>query len=60
MKLTISYEPDEEFDMLELVDLIRSRYPKLKCRKSDRYPPFHHVYLTTRKRRRPQDKGKEQ
>lgn len=58
MKIKISYEANEEFDMLDIVGYFKERFPDVKCRKCDRYPPFHHVYLTVKNRLKPHSKGK--
>ena len=53
MKITIAYTEEEGQEKDKLLGIIGAVYPAIKIRKSDRNPPFHHVYLTTK---RPQAK----
>lgn len=48
MKITIAYRPEEERDAREALALLLQRYPRGKVRKSDRYPPVKHLYLTVK------------
>ena len=47
MKVTIAYLPTEEGEAA-LAALLQL-YPGAKVRKSERHPPFKHIYLTTKK-----------
>lgn len=58
MKIKISYEANEEYDALDIVGYIKGRFPDVKCRKSNRYPPFYHIYLAIKNRGNPHNKGK--
>lgn len=49
MKITIAYIPEEETEAAAAVAAIRSINPGITARKSERHPPFMHLYLTTRK-----------
>lgn len=49
MKITIAYIPEEEPEVAAVVAAIRSINPDITARKSERHPPFKHLYLTTRK-----------
>ena len=48
MKITIAYRPEEERDAEKTLALLLQRYPRGKVRKSDRYPPVKHLYLTVK------------
>lgn len=57
MKITIAYIPDEEQTVTISVAALRRISPSMKVRKSERHPPFKHIYLTTKKPENPcQDK----
>lgn len=49
MKITIAYLPEEEREANIIRWFIHGLCPGEKIRKSDRHPPFKHVYLTTKK-----------
>lgn len=49
MKITVAYIPDEEPEAAAVVAVIRSANPGITARKSERHPPFKHLYLTTKK-----------
>lgn len=53
MKITIAYIPDEEEAVTITVAALRRITPNMKVRKSDRHPPFKHIYLTTKKPKNP-------
>lgn len=48
MKIAITYRPHEAPQAAGIISMIRKYLPGIKARKSDRYAPFYHVYLTTR------------
>ena len=48
MKITIAYIPDEEQTVTISVAALRRIFPSMKVRKSERHPPFKHIYLTTK------------
>ncbi len=48
MKIAITYKPHESPQAAGIISMIREQIPGIKARKSDRYAPFYHVYLTTR------------
>ncbi len=48
MKVTIAYLPEEAQDVAMTMATIRSKFPRIKMRESDRHPPFRHIYLTTK------------
>jgi len=49
MKITIAYIPEEEPEAATVVAAIRSSDSDFTARKSERHPPFKHIYLTTRR-----------
>lgn len=49
MKVTVAYTPDEWETAANAVAVLRQLYPDIKVRKSERHPPFKHIYLTTKK-----------
>lgn len=49
MKITLAYIPEEEQEANAATTAILRIYPRSKVRKSDRHPPFKHIYLTTKK-----------
>ena len=53
MKITLAYIPDEEEAVTTSVAALRRISPNMKVRKSDRHPPFKHIYLTTKKPENP-------
>lgn len=53
MKITIAYLPDEQEAVTTSVAALRHIFPNVKVRKSDRHPPFKHIYLTTKMSRNP-------
>ena len=48
MKITIAYIPDEQETVTTSVAVLRNIFPDIKVRKSERHPPFKHIYLTTK------------
>ena len=55
MKITIAYLPAEAVGAVAVQEAIQRIYPAAKVRKSDRKPPFIHLYLTTKKSANPHD-----
>lgn len=53
MKITIAYTEGEELRASAIEEFARSVFPKAKVRKSERHPPFKHIYLTTKKPENP-------
>ena len=49
MKIKITYQAEEQQQADEITGFIRGRYKGVKLRKSDKYPPFFHSYLTVKK-----------
>lgn len=49
MKITIAYLPEEEREADIIHVFSRSLLDNVKVRKSDRHPPFKHIYLTTKR-----------
>ena len=53
MKTTITYLPEEEREAHIIHIFSQSLLDNVKVRKSDRHPPFKHIYLTTKKAENP-------
>ena len=53
MKITIAYLPEEEREADLINRFVQGLLPIEKVRKSDRHPPFKHIYLTTKKAENP-------
>ena len=49
MKITITYLPEEEREAHIIHIFSQSLLGNVKVRKSDRHPPFKHIYLTTKR-----------
>ncbi len=49
MKVTVAYVLEEELEAAAVAAAICSVNPGISVRKSERHPPFRHLYLTTRK-----------
>lgn len=52
MKIIIAYIPGEELAARTVEEFARAVFTDVKVRKSDRHPPFQHMYLTTGKPRK--------
>ncbi len=46
MKITLAYLPAEEQEAVATAAAFQHLHPGAKIRKSDRNPPFKHLYLT--------------
>ena len=55
MKITIAYLPEEREEAAAILAALRPLLAWEKVHKSDRHPPFSHIYLTTRKPETPCD-----
>ena len=53
MKITITYLPEKEREAHIIHIFSQSLLDNVKVRKSDRHPPFKHIYLTTKKAENP-------
>ena len=49
MKISIAHLPEEQEKAVRTLTALLKLHPGAKVRKSDRYPPFKHIYLTTKK-----------
>lgn len=58
MKIKITFEEHERRDAVTAIGALMWFLPGLKLRKSDRYAPFFHFYLHSRKPCTPQSKAK--
>lgn len=58
MKIKITYQDEEEPEVMEDVQYYRDKYRGIKAHKSDLHPPFKHIYLATRNHKRPHDTSK--
>ena len=48
MKITVAYLPEDEKEATAALAALRRLHPDGKVRKSDRHPPYLHIYLTTK------------
>lgn len=55
MKITVSYIPEEKEEAAAVLAALRPLLPGVRVHESDRSPPFLHMYLTTRKPKKPRD-----
>ena len=55
MKINISYISEEAQQVSAIMNFLWHFLPETKTRKSDRHPPFKHIYLTTKKAGKPCD-----
>lgn len=53
MKISIAHLPDEQEKAAATLAALLQLHPSTKVRKSDRHPPFKHIYLTTKKPENP-------
>lgn len=53
MKITIAYLPEEQEETTAVLVALRPLLAWEKVRKSDRHPPFKHIYLTAKKPEKP-------
>lgn len=51
MKIAISYVAAEEQEATAALAALRRLHPDGKVRKSDRHPPYLHIYLTTKRQK---------
>ena len=58
MKISISYSPVEEREADLINRFVQGLLPIEKVRKSDRHPPFKHIYLTTKRPETPENPRK--
>ncbi len=49
MKITVAYLPEDEQEAAAALVALRRLHPDAKLRKSDRHPPYQHIYLTTKR-----------
>ena len=49
MKITIAHLPEEERKSDLICRFVHRLCPGTKVRKSDRHPPYKHIYLTTKR-----------
>lgn len=49
MKITVAYIPEEQEEAAAILAALRPLQAWEKVSKSDRHPPFKHIYLTTKK-----------
>ena len=58
MKVTLSYIPEEQKEAAAVLAALRPLLAWEKVRKSDRHPPFKHIYLTTKRPETPENPRK--
>ena len=49
MKITIAYLPEEQEETTAVLVALRPLLAWEKVHKSDRHPPYEHIYLTTKR-----------
>ena len=47
MKIKLSYLPEEELQADADLAVLKNRHPAAKVQRSDRHPPYRHIYLST-------------
>jgi len=52
-KITVAYLPEDKQEATAALAALRRLHPDAKVRKSDRHPPYKHIYLTTKKAENP-------
>ena len=50
-KITVAYLPEDEKAAAAALAALRRLHPDGKVRKSDRHPPYLHIYLTTKQQK---------
>lgn len=53
MKVKVSYMPEEEREATKVLKSLLNVLSGVKVRKSDRNPPFKHIYVATQMRKKP-------
>ncbi len=53
MKIILAYIPEEEGAAAADLAALRKNHPGARVHKSDRHPPFKHIYIATRKSGKP-------
>lgn len=49
MKISIAHLPEEQEEAAATLAVLLQLHPGAKVRKSDRHPPFKHIYLASKK-----------
>ncbi len=55
MKVIIAHTAEEREEAAAVLAALRPLLPGVRVRKSDRHPPFKHIYLTTKRPGTPHD-----
>lgn len=55
MKITIAYTAEEEGNACAATRQLLRLFPAMKVHKSERHPPFLHLYMTTKIPEKPYD-----
>ena len=53
MKITVAYLPEEERDAAATLETLRRCHPGVQVRRSEKHPPFKHIFLATKKPGKP-------
>jgi len=53
LKVSITFSEEETQTAVDLLSIVRDFLPPTRFKKSDRYAPFNHFYLTTKKAGKP-------
>ena len=49
MKICISHTQEEALAAMAAEEMIRALFPGIKVRRNDRYTPYAHIYMTTKR-----------
>lgn len=58
MKITIAYTADEATKALTVLGIIRDYLPDTTVHKSERHPPYTHLYVSTKRPGNPSQQAK--
>ena len=58
MKIKITYAAEEDQEVTRTVNAIKQLHPHIRVHKSDRHPPYKHLYLTVKNGGIPRRNGK--
>lgn len=53
MKVKITNLPEESREAAAVLAALLQLFPGVKVRTSDAHPPYHHIYLTTKRPEKP-------
>ena len=53
MKIKIAYLPEEEYDARRVARMVCFQMEAARCKERVTHPPFRHIYIETKSRKRP-------